>query len=183
MKNVVLIGFMGTGKTSVGKILAGKLGFAFADIDKKIEEEYSMTIADMFINKGESYFRSVEQQMVKRLAARKNTVIATGGGAVANAENMKALRENGLIVCLKANVDSIKARTEGNDNRPLLMALTDEERTKKIEELLATRAEFYDQADYTVDTSELSPMQVADDIARFCLKNKNRRKTNSHENS
>ena len=91
MKNVVLIGFMGTGKTSTGKVLAAKLGAAFIDMDQKIEEEAKMTIPEMFNKYGEAYFREKEHELACRLAARQNAVISTGGGTVKNKANIEAL--------------------------------------------------------------------------------------------
>ena len=111
MKNIVLIGFMGTGKTSTGKLLAKRLGAAFIDLDRAIEEEYGMTIPAMFEQKGEAYFRACEHAMVEKTASRRNTVISTGGGTVKDPANMAALHAGGIIVCLKADIDTILART------------------------------------------------------------------------
>ena len=166
MRNVALIGFMGTGKTSTGQILAGKIGFSFVDADKSIENEYEMSISDMFITRGESWFRSVECQMLKRLTGRKNTVIATGGGAVENKESRDLLIDYCTIVCLTATPECILERTGRTDDRPLLAKLSEEEKLEKIRELLKQRERYYAIADYTLDTTELSPLQAAEDIAR-----------------
>jgi len=98
MKNVVLIGFMGTGKTSVGRLLAARLGCAFHDLDKKIEAQCGMTIPAMFEQHGEPYFRAREKEAVRDAAGRTNLVIATGGGTVKDAENVALLRQNGILV-------------------------------------------------------------------------------------
>ena len=166
MKNVVLIGFMGTGKTSTGKALAAKLGYAFLDIDQKIEEEQGRSISEIFSAEGEDYFRRCEKEMVDRASKRKNTVIATGGGTVKNPENMAALREGGIVVCLSANVDTVLERTRKKGVRPILDGKDEGDRRLAVESLMEERKELYRQADYTVDTSDMSPLQVVDDIVR-----------------
>ena len=166
MKNIVLIGFMGTGKTSTGKALAVKLGYAFLDIDQKIEEEYGMSIPRMFSLRGEKFFRECEKNMVKKVAARRKVVIATGGGTVKNAENMAVLRENGFVVCLSANVETVLERTRKKGVRPVLDGKDEGDRRKAVESLMEERKALYEKADYTVDTSELSPLQVVEDIVR-----------------
>ena len=173
MKNVALIGFMGTGKTSTGQVLATKIGFSFVDADKSIEDEYEMSITDIFIRHGESWFRNVEQQMLKRIAARKNTVIATGGGAAVNPTTAQILKDNCTVVCLTATPECIWERTGRTDDRPLLAQLTDEEKLAKIKSLLKEREPYYAIADYTVDTTDLSPLQAAEDIAKHIGKKRN----------
>ncbi len=167
MKNVVLIGFMGTGKTSTGRMLANRLGYAFADLDQKIEAEEKMSIKTMFAERGETYFRAAEAAMVKRFATKGHVVISTGGGTVKNPDNMAELRKNGWIICLTAGVDTILERTGRRGTRPVLDSADHGDRRKAIAELLASRAKFYAGADYTVDTSKLSPMQVTEEILHF----------------
>lgn len=167
MKNVILIGFMGTGKTSTGKMLASKLGIAFIDMDQKIEEEAGMSINDMFATHGEAYFRAKEHEMACRLAERQNAVISTGGGTVKNPTNMEALRKSGVIVCLKARADVVLERTSCRGTRPVLDKEDRGDRQQAIEKLMAERKSLYAQADFSVDTSELSPMLVVDEIMRF----------------
>jgi len=167
MRNVVLIGFMGTGKTSTGKMLAAKLGAAFIDMDQRIEEEAGMSIPDMFARKGEAYFREQERALVKRLAARRNAVISTGGGTVKNPDNVADFKKSGVIVCLSASVDAVLARTNRRGTRPVLDGADQGDRRKAVEQLMAERRELYKQADYTIDTSELSPLLVVENIVRF----------------
>lgn len=164
-KNIVLIGFMGTGKSSCGKALATRLGCAFVDLDKTIETKEGMSIPEIFTAKGEAYFREKEREAVREVAQRKGAVIATGGGAVKDEENFAALKERGVIICLTADIDTILARTERRGERPMLDG--QEDRRKGIEELLESRQAMYARADFSVDTSYLSPMQVTEEIFGF----------------
>ena len=165
MKNIVLIGFMGTGKSSCGKALATRLGCAFVDLDKYIENKEKKSVPEIFAAKGEAYFREKEREAVREVSQRKGAVIATGGGTIKDEENFALLKERGIIVCLTADVDSILARTSRRGERPMLDGQAD--RRKGIEELLASRQEMYARADFTVDTSTLSPMQVTEEVFSF----------------
>lgn len=140
MKNIVLIGFMGTGKTSTGRSLAQRLGFSFLDLDQKIEAEAGMSIPEMFEQYGEAYFRAREREMVARAAKRRNTVISTGGGTVKSQENMEALRAGGVVVCLQADVDTILQRTMTQGQRPVLDGRDAGDRRKAIKQLMQERA-------------------------------------------
>ncbi|WP_346354477.1 shikimate kinase [Azotosporobacter soli] len=164
MKNIVLIGFMGTGKSTVGRLLARRLGRPFVDSDKKIEMWHGMTIKEMFAQHGEAYFRQCEQEAIARLARYRHAVIATGGGVVLLEENMFRLRQHGVIIALTAELDMILARTSRKDVRPLL---NKGEREKTVRELLNGRIERYQQADCVVDTTKLSPPQVVEKIMDF----------------
>ena len=164
-RNVILIGFMGTGKTSTGKCLASRLGFAFLDLDKYIEEREGSTIPVIFAERGEAYFRAAEKEAVAAAAARKNTVIATGGGTVKEPENMERLRQSGPVVCLTADIDTIVARTSRRGERPLLDQSDD--RRQAVAELLESRRSLYEQADCSIDTSDRSPLEIAEEICRF----------------
>ena len=167
MKNVVLIGFMGTGKTSTGRMLAAKLGCAFIDMDQKIEEEAGISIPEMFAQKGEAYFREKERQLVTYLAGRRNAVISTGGGTVKDPENMRQFRKTGVVICLTASVDAVLERTSHRGSRPVLDQADHGNRRQAVEQLMEERRDLYRQADHTVDTSELSPLQVVEVIQRY----------------
>ena len=164
MKNVVLIGFMGTGKTSVGRLLAARLGCAFHDLDRKIEEKHGMSIPAMFREHGESYFRAREKEAVRAAAQRANLVIATGGGTVKDPENVTLLRRRGILVALTADVDTILQRTATRGRRPVLDHADAGDRRAAVMQLLAERRHIYEDADITVDTSGRSPLEVAERI-------------------
>lgn len=161
MKNIVLTGFMGTGKTEVGKILSQRLGFIFVDVDTEIEKEQGMKITEIFKKYGEQRFRELEADVIKRISDRQCIVISTGGGAVLRQENIDNLRKKGVIVCLSASPETILMRTSNSDDRPLLQV---EDPMKRIKELLEFRKPYYEKADIMIDTEGKTPIEVADEI-------------------
>lgn len=164
--NVILTGFMGTGKTSLGKLLATKLGRPFVDIDKKIEDETQLSIPMIFEQFGEEHFRELEKTAVKELSTRRGLVIATGGGTIKDEENLNLLKNSGVMICLTAEPEEILYRTARRGERPVLDG-GGNERLETIKKILAERKEFYDRADYFVDTTDWSPIQIVDDICRY----------------
>lgn len=164
MKNIILVGFMGTGKTAVGKELAKRLKVKFVDMDDLIVEREGMRITDIFTKKGEPYFRSVEKEVAKELSGQSNLIIAAGGGVVIDEENVRNLKSNGIIICLTASPDKILQRTKDYTHRPLLNV--SDPRTK-ISELLAKRADYYARADYQIDTTDLTVDEVVKKIAEL----------------
>lgn len=169
-RNVVLIGFMGTGKTSMGRELSARLGCPFVDLDHRIEEISGMKIPEIFARHGEERFREWESRAVREASERHGIVISTGGGTVKRKENMAMLRERGIVICLTADVDTILLRTEHRGSRPVLDGADRGDRRRAIESLLEERRGLYDDADYTVDTSDSSPFQVVEDICRYLRK-------------
>ena len=157
-KNIVLIGFMGTGKSSVGKILAKRLNRTWVDIDLRIEESHNRKIADIFEKEGEAHFRTLEKEMVRQTAAGKNLVITTGGGAVLDAENMKHLKANGVVVALLATAETIYQRVKDSRHRPLLKS---DDRLGEIRRMLESRGPLYAKADITFHTDGKTSPQVA----------------------
>lgn len=163
MNNIVLIGFMGTGKSTVGRELAQMLGFEFFDSDAEIEKQAGMPIKDIFMHQGESYFRQLESKAIAGLAKHSNCVIATGGGVVLSEGNMNALRGSGTIICLKARPEVILERVGKSDLRPLL---SHGDPIDAINRLLDLRKGLY-AADLTIDASSMSPAAAASRIKEF----------------
>ena len=163
-RNIVLTGFMGTGKTEVGKELSRMLDMKLIDVDTEIEAGQGMKIADIFGTFGEQHFRDVESEMIRKMAAMENVIISTGGGAVLREENMSVLREKGIVFCLRAGPETILRRTSGNADRPLLNV---EDPLARIGELLDYRRPFYDKAGIVIDTEDKTPIRVAEEIAEI----------------
>jgi shikimate kinase len=163
-RNVILVGFMGTGKSVVGRALAVRLGFAFVDTDDLIEARAGKSITRIFAEEGEPHFRDLETEAIRSLAALERHVVATGGGCVLRDENWAAMRQAGLVVCLAARSGTILDRTRHETHRPLLQT---PDPMARIHELLEQRAPFYARADQTIDTSDLSVDQIAARIAGF----------------
>ena len=161
-RNVVLIGFMGTGKTAVGRRVAARLGCPFVDTDTLIEERAGRPIPRIFAEDGEAAFRQLEAEVVDAAAGRDGVVIATGGGVVLRPENMARLRQTGVIVALRADPKAILARV-GGSVRPLLAG----DPEGSIRRLLAERDVLYGEADLAVDTTALSPEDAAARVIAF----------------
>jgi len=163
MKNIVLTGFMGTGKTSVAKQLSSMLGMKIVDMDSEIEKTQGKTINDIFAQLGEPFFRDLETEMAQIVSAMEHVIISTGGGVVLRPENIEYLRKNGIVVCLMASADTILKRTRSSDERPLLKV---DDPLAQITEMLDVRKPFYKNADLVIDTEGKSPRQVAEEIIR-----------------
>jgi shikimate kinase len=160
--NLALIGFMGTGKTSVGRLAAEQLHFEYLDTDELIQTHTGRTIADIFKTDGEAAFRALEKKVVAELANRNKTVVSTGGGLPANAENLASLKTHALVVCLWASPEKIWERVRNQSHRPLLH---DSDPQKKIRELLAVREPFYKQADVLMNTDIRTVREMAQQVA------------------
>lgn len=154
---------MGTGKTSTGKILAKKLGYAFFDTDICLEKKIGMKIADIFIEKGEEYFRLSETRLLETMFPLTRTVIATGGGIVKRKGNLEILKKNGILISLLANVDSIYQRTL-HKGRPLLDKVALSKRKEEIASILEERKNLYKTGDIVIDTEDTSPFEVSREI-------------------
>ena len=159
--NVALYGFMGVGKSTVGKALSERLGYGFVDMDEMIERRAGVKIKDMFAGEGEKRFRALEKEVAKEVAEKDRHVIACGGGAVLDPENAEALRSNSVLILLTASIDEIVERTRDSDERPLLNV-----DDAQAEALLRERMPLYlEAADLVMDTTGASPTQLAAEIA------------------
>ena len=156
--NIALVGFMGTGKTSAGKLAAKKLDLKYVDTDEEIEKQAGITVSEIFSNFGEPYFRDLETKTIKEISKGGGQVISCGGGAVLRDENIKNLKVGSIVVCLSASPEAIFERIKHETHRPLLQV---PDPKKRIRELLAERAPHYAKADETIDTTNLTVELVA----------------------
>ncbi|RZD19286.1 MAG: shikimate kinase [Candidatus Acididesulfobacter diazotrophicus] len=174
-KNIFLIGFMGAGKTKIGKILSKKLNYNFLDSDEAIENNEKMTITELFNLKGENYFRNLETEFIKNFLNitinnninmnNKHTVIATGGGMPCCNDNIKLLKNKGTVVYLKTRPETVYERIKEERHRPVLGQTGFS--ISEIENLLEKREQFYCKADLTIYTDGISPEGTAEEIKIF----------------
>lgn len=164
MKNIVLIGFMATGKTVIGRRLARMLGRRFVDTDDEIERLTGKTVARIFREDGEIRFRSEENLFCRKLAKPQGLVVATGGGMVLDPENVACLREGGVLIGLTAAPEIILERVGRKDTRPLLRG---SDKRVRLENLMRERAGVYDVAEFTVDTGSVSPGRAVQSIMDY----------------
>jgi len=162
--NIYLVGFMGTGKSSVGCQLAKERGWNFIDLDELIELKEQRRIVDIFAKDGEAYFRKIEKNILKQVSTQKKFVVACGGGVVLDKDNIKLMKKTGRMICLYASPEQILKRVSLNNDRPLLNV---DKPQKRIELLLKMRAPFYMQADKIIDTSNFSVKQVVKKISKI----------------
>ncbi|HDZ77315.1 MAG TPA: shikimate kinase [Candidatus Omnitrophica bacterium] len=163
MKNIYIVGFMGTGKSVVSRDLAVRLNRKAVELDELIENKEKRKINDIFTRDGESYFRRLESQALSEVSRSYGLVVSCGGGIVLNEANIKIMKETGIVICLSASPDVILKRTSHSNHRPLLNI--DNPRLK-IEELLNQRAPFYAKADHAIDSSCLDVKGVVDIIIK-----------------
>ncbi len=172
MRNVVLFGFMGTGKTVVGREVSRKLRMQFTDMDDVIEEREGCAIAEIFATKGEQHFRSVESAVAEDLSSKEGLVIATGGGVVLNRRNVDSFQRSGTGICLTASPEVIYQRVKDESHRPLL---TTDDPLQRIRSLLEYRAPFYATVEYQIDTSALPVNGAVDRILSVVHEDRKRR--------
>ncbi|MBI1884692.1 MAG: shikimate kinase [Chlamydiae bacterium] len=168
--NIVLFGFMGTGKSAVAQVLARRLSLRWVDMDHVIEEREKCSIEEIFEKKGEAFFRQRERDLVRELTQQNDLVISTGGGVVLNSQNMNDFEKWGFGICLSASLDVILERTQRSfakshfRSRPLLKGAHP---TKRIEELLAMRRPYYERISHQIDTTGKSVHDVVETIVKW----------------
>lgn len=162
MQNLIIIGAMGSGKTTVGKQLAKRTRMDFVDSDHMIEERCGVSISTIFDIEGEEGFRKRETKMLQELCAKSGVVLATGGGAITSEENRILLRKSGFVIYLKTSIETQLARTQKNQNRPLLENVDAEH---KLTELMEERGTLYEQeADLVVTSGDRVVSKVVEEI-------------------
>ena len=168
--NIYLTGFSGTGKSTVGNVLAIMTGKDFVDVDLVIEEIEGKSIRDIFALKGEEYFRSVETECLREVSTRSETIVSTGGGVPVSLQNIEIMEASGVIVWLKATPETILTRlsaqsqeTGVEDDRPMLVS---KQPLERIAKLLKSRQIDYQKSDLSVDTDGKNPETVAKEIYR-----------------
>jgi len=162
MKNIVLVGFMGSGKTWVGKLIAERTGMPLLDMDSIIVERAGKSINEIFADEGEAHFRKLERELVQELAQTEGNIISTGGGIILNPDNISDFEQTGLVVCLLVDAESVLERVRNDDTRPLLAG----DKEKAIVELLESRKPIYESIAHKIDTSgrPFPPVQTAEEI-------------------
>ena len=158
MKSIFLCGFMGCGKTTVGKILAARTGRDFIDMDKYIEEKENMTVSQIFEKHGEDYFRDLEHQVCKELSKKENLIVATGGGALTYKRNADIIRKNATVLFISVPIEIIADRLKNDTTRPLLQR---EDRQQAMKELYDKRMPLYKDAATVIADGSQSPGAVA----------------------
>ncbi len=164
MGNIYIVGFMGTGKTVVGREVARQLNQRFVDLDLLIEERQKRKIRQIFAKDGEAHFRKLEKQALLEVSQAGDLVVSCGGGIVLDKQNIQVMKDMGVMICLACQPEVILQRTQGYKHRPLLNV---DDPTKAIKELLEVRAPFYAQADYTIDTSNLAVSAVVSKLLEY----------------
>lgn len=170
MKNIVLVGFMGSGKTTIAQMLAVKLGKTVFSTDGMIVAQEARPITDIFRDSGEPYFRRVEKEVVASVAQKTDAIVDCGGGVVLDPENISHLKKNGSVFYLAATPEVIYSRIKDQTHRPLLHT---PDPLNRIRELMDKRRAFYEQADYTIDTNDDNWPRICDEIVGIAMRKVN----------
>ena len=165
-QNIILTGFMGTGKSTIGQLVAACLQRQFVDMDTLIETCQGRPISQIFADEGEPYFRQLEAKLCRELAGQTGLVIATGGGALVPAQNLQMMTRSGLVVCLDCEPEVLWQRIGQSQGRPML-AEQDEGRLARLMALLTRRAPAYARIERHLDVTRLSPAEAAQQICEW----------------
>ncbi len=168
MKNIYLVGFMGTGKTAVGKELSSRLNGQFIEMDDEIEKRAGKSIVKIFAQDGEAHFRKLEKELLKELSKKQGLIVSCGGGLICDEENLRILKETGTVINLKSSAQKIYERTKIHTHRPLLNVANP---LQEIEGLMEKRSPFYLQAHYVVESEDQTPAEVASTIEEILREN------------
>ncbi len=161
VKNIVLTGFMGTGKSAVGRLVAAELGREFVDMDSLIEEREGRPISQIFAERGEPYFRHLEADLCRELASQQGLIIATGGGALLPEQNLRVMEQSGLVICLDCEPEVLWQRIGQSEDRPMLALRQDESRFARLKTLLEQRAPAYSRIKHHLNVTHLTPEEAA----------------------
>lgn len=168
--NIILCGFMGSGKTTIGKALSKRLNMRFIDLDDYIVEKRKMDIQYIFKMYGEENFRKSETQAAKNISKMDNCIISLGGGTVINQKNVEILKTNGVIVFLNISANEVYKRLKHNNSRPLLQT---NDKLTKIKEMLSSRMPYYQKAaDFTVNADNCTPAEATKKVLEILNNNK-----------
>ena len=163
MNNIILIGLMGAGKSTIGKALATTLNYRFIDVDEEIVKHENMSINDIFLQKSENYFREIETQVIKEICKNNKTVISLGGGGFEKEINREILLNNGKVFYLYTDVNTLYERIKSDSSRPLLKCKNPKE---KLQELLEKREVNYLKAHYKIDTTEKTVTEIVEELQK-----------------
>lgn len=163
MNNIVLVGFMAVGKSTIGKSLKSIFGFSLFDVDKIVEKEEKIPINEIFQKKGENYFRTKEVEIAKRLLSQNNNIISTGGGLFLNDEVRNMALKNNFVIFLDLDINEVYNRVNRNDLRPLAKGKTYTE----LKSLYEKRLPYYLKANIRIDTNNKTPKQIAEEIKDY----------------
>ncbi|MDR2554516.1 MAG: 3-dehydroquinate synthase [Fibromonadaceae bacterium] len=155
--NIYFTGFMASGKTRIGKLLASQLKLAYIDSDSLITELAGKSISEIFEQDGEAKFRELEKEAIKQISKKENVVVSLGGGAITKSENVEIIKNTGILICMRAEPEILCERIGRNNNRPLMAGLDPEARMERIVNMLAEREKFYSLADFSIDSNEDPP--------------------------
>lgn len=162
-RNLILVGMPGSGKTTIGGLLAERLGLQFVDTDSEIVKQEKVEIAEIFKMRGEDYFREIETRVIRDLLGKENIILSTGGGSFQKKMNRTLLAELGCVIYLKTSPKTIYDRIKDDTSRPLLLCANPFE---KIEELYQQRHENFELADIIIDTADKQPLEILEEILR-----------------